>query len=254
MGNLHAGHLKLVEQARQCCDHVITSIFVNPMQFGHNEDLDAYPRTLEADAAALASAGCDELFAPSPAEIYPQQSLTAHTVVSVPGLTARHCGASRPGHFDGVSTVVCKLFNIVRPDVAVFGLKDYQQYLIICKMVEDLCFQLKIRGVETQRESSGLALSSRNSYLSATQREQASKLYQLLQHTRDAIQAGSDTFSDLERRAFQHLQQADFKPDYFAICNAQTLLPPSPDDHDLVILLAAYLGTTRLIDNIRFQR
>jgi pantoate--beta-alanine ligase len=253
MGNLHAGHLSLVEEAKKQCDFVVTSIFVNPMQFGRGEDLDAYPRTLQQDCARLEAAACDALFAPSAAEMYPQ-GLEAQTVVSVPELSSRHCGAARPGHFDGVATVVSKLFNIVRPDVAIFGLKDYQQYLIVCRMVKDLCFPIRIIGMETYRENSGLAMSSRNGYLNFEQQHTAAAIYQQLLKAQTSIAAGTGTFADIEMHATQELKQAGINVEYFSVCNAQTLEPAALSDTDLVILTAAFVGNTRLIDNIRCTR
>lgn len=252
MGNLHAGHIHLVETARAHADIVVSTIFVNPMQFGKNEDLDSYPRTLDQDIEKLAAAQCDVLLAPSANEMYP----TGHennTVVAVPQVSARYCGASRPGHFDGVATVVCKLFNIVQPDAALFGLKDYQQFLVISKMVADLCMPITLIGVPTQREVNGLALSSRNGYLSETEKQNAVALNETLQWAAQALQAG-DTASTVEAKAQQRLSNAGFNPDYFAICNARTLDPAQKDDLDLVILAAAFMGKTRLIDNIQLQR
>jgi len=248
MGNLHAGHIHLVEQARLHGDIVVCTIFVNPMQFGRNEDLDSYPRTLAADISKLQDAGCDLLFAPSVQEIYPQ-GLDQHTVVSVPQVSARHCGASRPGHFDGVSTVVCKLFNLVQPHVALFGLKDYQQLMVIRKMVNDLCLRVELVGVPTQRESDGLALSSRNGYLNPEQRQIAPVLYQCLQQARDQLLQG-EHFSTVESQASARLQQAGLRPDYVHVSHALTLDPAQSGDKELVILAAAWLGSTRLIDNI----
>lgn len=252
MGNLHAGHIRLVEEARRHGDIVVCTIFVNPMQFGPNEDLDAYPRTLDADMTKLRKAGCDCVFAPTVAEVYPH-GLHQQTVVSVPGISARHCGASRPGHFDGVATVVSKLFNMVEPDSALFGLKDYQQFMVITRMVADLCIPVQLVGVETQREESGLALSSRNGYLSADEKQRASTLFQVLQHSAEQLLAG-DANADVEAKALTALQAVGFRPDYFTVCHAQTLEPASHSDHDLVILAAAWMGKTRLIDNIRVQR
>jgi len=253
MGNLHAGHISLVEEAKKQCDYVVASIFVNPMQFGRDEDLDAYPRTLQADIKKLETAACDLLFAPSATEMYPQ-GVDSQTVVSVPELSRRHCGAARPGHFDGVATVVSKLFNIVRPDKAIFGLKDFQQYLIISRMVKDLCFPIEIIGMETLRESSGLAMSSRNGYLNSEQKHNAAVLYRQLLQAQTDIAAGADNFSDLEAKASQDLQQAGIQVQYFSICNAENLEPATGTNTELVILVAAYVGNTRLIDNIRCTR
>ncbi len=252
MGNLHAGHIYLVEQARQYADIVVCTIFVNPMQFGQNEDLDSYPRTLEQDQEKLEAAQCDFLFTPTVAQMYPLGH-SQHTVVSVPGLSSAYCGASRPGHFDGVATVVSKLFNMVQPHTALFGLKDYQQFRVIQKMVADLCQPIDIIGVPTQREPSGLALSSRNGYLSPAQKAKAAALNETLQWASEALLQGA-AIGDVEAKARQRLVAADFKPDYFSVCAADSLEPPSPQAKALVILAAAWMGKTRLIDNLRFDR
>ena len=250
MGNLHAGHLSLVSRARGEHDLVVVSIFVNPLQFGANEDLDSYPRTLDADTAALIAAGCDFLFLPSAAELY-GDDMQASTRVQVPELGTHYCGASRPGHFDGVTTVVTKLFNIVQPDDAYFGLKDYQQFSIIRKMVDDLALPVSVHGIETAREASGLALSSRNGYLSAEQKAVAPLLYQTIKGIGDALAAGDQDFKRLIQEGKQHLQDAGLQPDYLAIANSATLRPATQEDSHLVILAAAFLGSTRLIDNLR---
>ena len=252
MGNLHEGHLSLITEAKKQADCVIASIFVNPMQFGANEDLDAYPRTLEADTAALAKQGCDLLFAPNANEVYPQ-SLSMQTRIEVPELGDAHCGASRPGHFVGVATVVAKLFNMVQADVAIFGEKDFQQLAIIRKMAQDLCFPIDIIGVATSRESSGLARSSRNGYLSTDEKQRAAEVYQCLLVIRDAILAGNKDFKLLSQQAQERLSKAGFRPDYVNIANARTLAPATVEDTSLVILIAAYMGTTRLIDNLSLQ-
>lgn len=250
MGNLHAGHLSLVSRARGEHDLVVVSIFVNPLQFGANEDLDSYPRTLDADTAALIAAGCDFLFLPSAAELY-GDDMQASTRVQVPELGTHYCGASRPGHFDGVTTVVTKLFNIVQPDAAYFGLKDYQQFSIIRKMVDDLALPVSVHGIETARETSGLALSSRNGYLSAEQKAVAPLLYQTIKGIGDALAAGDQDFKRLIQAGKQQLQDAGLQPDYLAIANSATLRPATREDSHLVILAAAFLGSTRLIDNLR---
>ena len=250
MGNLHAGHLSLVSRARGEHDLVVVSIFVNPLQFGANEDLDSYPRTLDADTAALIAAGCDFLFLPSAAELY-GDDMQASTRVQVPELGTHYCGASRPGHFDGVTTVVTKLFNIVQPDAAYFGLKDYQQFSIIRKMVDDLALPVSVHGIETAREASGLALSSRNGYLSAEQKAVAPLLYQTIKGIGDALAAGDQDFKRLIQAGKQQLQDAGLQPDYLAIANSATLRPATLEDSHLVILAAAFLGSTRLIDNLR---
>ncbi len=251
MGNLHKGHIHLVSEARRYGDVVVCTIFVNPMQFGKNEDLNAYPRTPEQDRQKLEAAGCTILFAPPVSEIYPL-GLELQTVVSVPKVSERHCGASRPGHFDGVATVVSKLFNLVQPDTALFGLKDYQQFMVITKMVADLCFPINLVGVETQRESSGLALSSRNGYLTPDEKQRAAALYQTLLDSRIRLQGGV-SIGNVEALARAQLEQAGFRPDYFSVCDARSLEPAQAHDSDLVILAAAWMGKTRLIDNLRVQ-
>ncbi|MBP0049756.1 pantoate--beta-alanine ligase [Marinobacterium sp. AK62] len=248
MGNLHRGHLTLVEVALQQADIVITSIFVNPLQFGANEDLDSYPRTLEEDCRQLQEAGCHLVFAPSVTEVYPEGQ-TEQTRVEVPGLSDLHCGASRPGHFRGVTTVVCKLFNMVQPDLAVFGLKDYQQIAVIRKMVRDLCIPIEIVGVPTVRAESGLALSSRNGYLSEEELRIAPLLQQTLQQTAAAIESGDTDFGRLEESAQAALEAAGFRRDYYRILNRESLQPAQPGD-EIVILAAAHLGRARLIDNL----
>lgn len=249
MGNLHSGHIRLVEKAGELADIVVSSIFVNPMQFGRNEDLDKYPRTPDADIEKLTAAGCAVLFAPSASEMYPL-GLDQHTVVSVPAISERHCGASRPGHFDGVATVVSKLFNIVQPDHAVFGLKDYQQFKVISKMNADLCFGIQLTGVETERDANGLALSSRNGYLSDTEKETALTIIQTLRNTAALITGGDRNYSALEQRAKTLFEEKQMRPDYFSVCQADTLAPATAEDTRLVILAAAFVGSTRLIDNI----
>ncbi|WP_372748619.1 pantoate--beta-alanine ligase [Litorivivens sp.] len=249
MGNLHEGHLQLVRRARALGDVVVVSIFVNPLQFGANEDLDKYPRTLTADKEKLFAEGVQYLFHPGVEEMYPN-GMGAQAIVSVPGVSESHCGASRPGHFDGVSTVVTKLFQIVQPDVAVFGKKDFQQLAVIRKMVADLCMPIHIEGVDTARAEDGLALSSRNGFLDQRQRQAAPFLHQTLQSCREAIACGFDSYAELERHARLTLQDAGFEPDYFSICDASTLAEVTMDTEEIVILAAARLGDTRLIDNV----
>lgn len=249
MGNLHAGHFKLVDAARTLADRVICSIFVNPMQFGQNEDLDNYPRTMDADIAGLISHNSDALFIPTPAMIYPH-GLAAQSYIEVPLLGDLHCGASRAGHFRGVSTIVGKLFNLVQPDVACFGQKDYQQLAIIRQMVADLSFPIQIIGVPTARADDGLALSSRNGYLTAAQRQQAPALYQILQQLKAAIVAGNHQYRELEQHAKAQLSAAGFVPDYLNISNQQSLALATDATEPKVILAAARLGNTRLIDNL----
>ncbi|EGM71473.1 pantoate--beta-alanine ligase [Shewanella sp. HN-41] len=252
MGNLHQGHITLVKQAAQKCDHVVVSIFVNPMQFGQNEDLDAYPRTLEADSQALTAAGAKLLFTPTPAVIYPK-GLAQQTYVEVPGISDVLCGASRPGHFRGVATIVCKLFNIVQPDVALFGNKDYQQLLVIKTMVEDLSLPIEIIGVDTIREDSGLAMSSRNGYLTAEEKAVAPALKKAIDAMAQGIKQGV-SIEQVTAEAKASLIAAGFTPDYLEVRHAYTLVKAEPQDKALVILAAAYLGKARLIDNLRFDR
>ncbi|MCH1929626.1 pantoate--beta-alanine ligase [Shewanella sp. A25] len=252
MGNLHQGHITLVKEAAQKCDHVVVSIFVNPMQFGKNEDLDAYPRTLEADSQALIAAGAELLFTPTPAIIYPK-GLEQQTYVEVPGISDVLCGESRPGHFRGVATVVCKLFNIVQPDVALFGNKDYQQLLVIRTMVEDLSLPIEIIGIDTIREASGLAMSSRNGYLTAEEKAAAPALKQAIDAMAASIKRG-ESIELVIQNAERHIIAAGFKPDYLEVRHASTLAKATESDNALVILAAAYLGKARLIDNLRFDR
>jgi pantoate--beta-alanine ligase len=250
MGNLHQGHLKLVDEARQRADKVIVSIFVNPMQFGANEDLAKYPRTLAEDCAGLTDHQADAVFTPTPELIYPK-GLDVQTAVDVPFIGDNHCGASRPGHFRGVSTIVTKLFNLVQPDIALFGKKDYQQLAVIRALTTDLSFPIEIIGIDTERAADGLALSSRNGYLSAEQRVTAPLIYQQLQWLAQQIrdQRASD-FRALEQQVRETLSKAGFRPDYINICQRHNLELANDLSSPLVILLAAYLGTTRLIDNL----
>jgi len=250
MGNLHEGHLKLVEAARQRADRVVVSIFVNPAQFGPNEDYASYPRTEQQDQDTLAAKGVDALFLPTVAEMYPQP---VQTRVSVEGLSTLHCGASRSGHFDGVALVVCKLLNMVQPDILLLGEKDFQQLAVIRRMVSDLNIPVAIQGVATVREPDGLAMSSRNGYLSTEQRQLAPRLYQALCEVRDAILASNRSYEAILAEQAQQLQQAGFVLDYLQICRSADLLPAGPQDSQLVVLVAAKLGATRLIDNVYFQ-
>ena len=250
MGNLHDGHLDLVKQAKSLADKVVVSIFVNPMQFGANEDLDAYPRTLDADRSKLEAHGVDALFFPAVEDVYPR-GLTEQTIVEVPAISDLLCGASRPGHFRGVATIVCKLFNMVQPEVACFGEKDFQQLQVIRTMVEDLSLPISIVGVPTRRQEDGLAMSSRNGYLSAEQRATATRIYAAMKQMHEAITARQESYYDIERKASQMLMTAGLTPDYVTIRNATTLQPATPDDTNLVILIAAFMGTTRLIDNMQ---
>jgi len=248
MGNLHDGHLSLVKQARQHADKVVVSIFVNPLQFGPDEDFDNYPRTLVADSARLETVA-DLLFAPPVAEVYPS-GFGAATQVEVPDVSVGLCAESRPGHFVGVTTVVAKLFNLVQPDVALFGDKDYQQLQVIRRLVADLCFPVEIIAVPTVREADGLAMSSRNVYLSVVERETAPKLYQALQLTAQSLAQGQADFAALEQQGVEILESAGFVPEYFAIRQANTLRPAKSGMTEVVILVAARLGKTRLIDNL----
>jgi pantoate--beta-alanine ligase len=252
MGNLHDGHLQLVRRAQELADIVVVSIFVNPPQFGAGEDLDAYPRTLAADKEKLFAEGAQFLYTPEAADIYPE-GLERHTQVLVPDLSETLCGSSRPGHFNGVATIVAKLFNIVQPDVAIFGEKDFQQLSIVRKMVADLCLPVTVVGVPTVRDVDGLALSSRNGYLSAAERRIAPLLHETLASCRDAIACGFDNFLQLESHARMRLLQAGFEPDYFAIRDARTLRKVTEDTEEIAILAAARLGRTRLIDNLRLS-
>ncbi len=247
MGNLHAGHLALVEAAKREADHVVVSIFVNPTQFGPNEDFDSYPRTLDADCAKLDAIGTDAVFAPSVEEVYPQSNLAW---VDIEQLGDSLCGAKRPGHFRGVCTVVSKLFNLVRPDVACFGEKDFQQLAILRRMTQDLCFPIRIVGVPTVREEDGLALSSRNGYLSAEERALAPKLQANLKQLATHLQQGNTDFTALTKEASQRLNTTGFRVDYLSIISADTLAPATASDKQLLVAAAAYLGNTRLIDNI----
>ncbi len=248
MGNLHAGHLSLIDRARNHADRVVASIFVNPMQFGPDEDLERYPRTLEQDRSALQDSGCDLLYLPDETDLYPQ-GLDAITRVQVPGITETLEGENRPGHFDGVATVVLKLFQRVQPDVAVFGKKDYQQWRMIEKMTADLDLPIDILAGETVREADGLAMSSRNQYLDSAQRALAPRLQQQLQWVSEQLRNGRRDFDALATEAAKELRQSGFTVDYIAIRERRELSPPSANE-PLVVLAAARLGNTRLIDNI----
>lgn len=251
MGNLHAGHLSLVTKAKQVADRVVATIFVNPTQFVPGEDYETYPRTLDRDREQLNEAGTDLLFCPPVEAVYPG-AMTQQTRIVVPALDNIFCGRSRPGHFSGVATVVVKLLNVVQPDVAIFGEKDYQQLLLIKQLVRDLFIPVEILGMPTVRETDGLALSSRNSYLSQAERKIAPLLYQTLRQSMEKIRAGHNDFSGLETEAAQRLDQAGFKTEYVAVRDAATL--GEPENGDLVILVAAHLGRARLIDNLVIRR
>ncbi|WP_437270423.1 pantoate--beta-alanine ligase [Stutzerimonas balearica] len=249
MGNLHAGHIALIKKAGQRADFVVASIFVNPLQFGPNEDLASYPRTLAADQEKLVNAGCHLLFAPSVEEMYPHGQAD-QTLVRVPGVSEGLCGASRPGHFDGVSTVVTKLFNMVQPDLAVFGQKDFQQLAVIRTMVRDLNIPVQIISEPIVRADDGLALSSRNGYLTTEERTIAPQLYRILCELRDAIAGGERDYSALVERGLNRLRQAGLRPDYLELRNAVDLQPADQHSREVAILVAAFLGRTRLLDNI----
>lgn len=251
MGNLHAGHLKLVEVAKGYADRVVVSIFVNPTQFGVTEDFGSYPRTETEDKEKLAAADIDLVFLPRVSDMYASD---ARTTIVVDGLSNVYCGVSRPGHFVGVATVVCKLFNMLQPDIALFGVKDFQQLMVIRTMVMDLNIPVEIIGVETMREESGLAMSSRNGYLNESERVIAAKLYQILCRARTAVQAGNQPLKEIEVDSMFFLHKAGFHPEYFNICRSSDLKKADSGDRELVILAAAKLGKTRLIDNIQFSR
>ncbi|MGM0594931.1 MAG: pantoate--beta-alanine ligase [Pseudomonadota bacterium] len=250
MGNLHSGHLRLVEVAREQARRVVVSIFVNPLQFGQGEDLEAYPRTPREDAEKLEAAGVDLLFRPGEAEIYPD-GRDGVTYVEVPGIADILCGASRPGHFRGVATVVCKLLNIVQPDLACFGRKDYQQLTVLRRMVRELNLPVELLGVATVREADGLAMSSRNGYLSEEERACAPLLYQTLQGLAARLEQGERDLAALEQAGREQLRQGGLRPDYLAIRRTDDLLVPRGGEATLVILVAAYLGRARLIDNLQ---
>ncbi len=249
MGNLHQGHTTLIDEAKRYSDRVVASIFVNPLQFGRGEDFGSYPRTPEADSAALAEHGTDLLFMPVEAEMYPHGREDV-TIVDVPGISETLCGESRPGHFRGVATVVAKLFNIVQPDVALFGLKDYQQVAVLRRMVRDLNFPIEIVGVPTVRDSDGLALSSRNGYLTADERRSAPLLYQTLRFVAEKLKAGERDFTAIEIEASQRLADGGFETDYMASRTQDDLNTPTGNERALIVLAAARLGKARLIDNL----
>ena len=253
MGNLHAGHLSLIEAARAHGDHFIASIFVNPMQFGPNEDFAHYPRTPQRDEQMLRQAGCDLMFMPDVAEIYPHGPQRAARV-EVPGLSSILCGEFRPGHFEGVTTVVAKLFHIVQPDAAVFGEKDFQQLTIIRRMVTELCMPVEIIAAPTVRDADGLAMSSRNQYLTAEERARAPAIHRTLQAAALRLSAGEQDYAGIERCGIEALASEGFRPDYFAVRRAEDLQAAQPDTRHLVVLTAARLGKARLIDNLQVRR
>jgi len=249
MGNLHDGHLALIKQARETNDIVVCSIFVNALQFGLNEDWDKYPRTYQGDCDKLRDAGCDYLFHPDDIEMYPN-GLDTQSRVICPTMTDVLCGASRPGHFEGVTTVVSKLFNIVQPDEAIFGIKDYQQLAVIRRMAEDLCMPIKISSAPIHREPDGLAMSSRNSYITAEERPLVIVLRDSLAWIAEEIKAGNRDFVGLEGTAKSRIIEAGFKIDYVTICNSKTLDQAADDDLEITILGAMFTESARLIDNL----
>ena len=250
MGNLHAGHLSLLEEARRTADQTVVSIFVNPIQFGKGEDYERYPSTLDEDSRKLAAAGLDLLFAPDLQQLYPG-GMDVDTRVTIPQLSNILCGKFRPHHFAGVATVVCKLFVNVQPDFALFGEKDYQQLLVIKRMARDLCMPTGIIGMPIYREADGLAMSSRNSYLTAEQRQKAPLIYRTLQDAGEQLQHSTRDIAGIEKRGMETLEEHGFRPEYFSIRRSDDLDEPAADDTRLRILTAAWLGTARLIDNIQ---
>ena len=246
MGNLHSGHISLIDMARRHGHPIVSSIFVNPLQFGAGEDFDRYPRTLEADCAQLETAGCDIVFAPDTNEMYPE----AQSFSVQPPLADELCGAYRPGHFQGVATVVLKLFNMVQPRYAAFGKKDYQQLFILKGMVRQFNLPITMLEGDTGRAEDGLALSSRNGFLDETERAEAPRLNQMLRAAAKRIETGDTRFTDIEQTASEELSRNGWRVDYVAVRSQTTLRSPEPGEHDLVILAAAHLGRTRLIDNI----
>ena len=249
MGNLHKGHLSLVEKAKKISDYVVVTIFVNPTQFVEGEDFANYPRTLDSDINLLSELDVDLLFVPEVIELYPTNDNTPTIEISNPELESIHCGKYRPGHFKGVATIVSKLFSIVQPNMALFGEKDYQQLLIIRSLVKNLLLPIEVVSAPTIREDSGLAMSSRNTYLSKSEFRQAPKLYKCIKETIKMIRNGDKDYEQLEKEANIFLEQAGFKVEYYSICDSKTLAPAGDDD--AIVLVAAWLGKTRLIDNAR---
>lgn len=252
MGSLHAGHTSLVDAAREHAERVVVSVFVNPTQFGEGEDFDSYPRSVDKDTRRLRKVSADLLFAPDVETMYPF-GIDAATQVIVPGLTENFCGAFRPGHFNGVTTVVARLFALTQPDVAIFGQKDYQQQLVIRRMVDDLNLPVAVITAPTVREDDGLAMSSRNAYLSDAERQRAPALYEALCGARDALRAGSRDFEHLESDGLRKLGAASFEPEYFAIRRATDLGAPRETTSEFVVLAAGRLGAARLIDNVLYR-
>jgi pantoate--beta-alanine ligase len=249
MGNLHDGHLALIKQAKETNDIVVCSIFVNALQFGLNEDWDKYPRTYDSDCEKLRLIGCDYLFSPNDNEMY-SNGLDTQSRVICPTMTDVLCGASRPGHFEGVTTVVSKLFNIVQPDEAIFGIKDYQQLAVIKRMTQDLCLPVKIVAAPIHREADGLAMSSRNSYIKKEERPKVKVLKEVLELISQQIKAGNMDFIKLELEAKKRIQFEGFRADYVTISHSKTLQPAAIDDRQITILGAMYTESARLIDNI----
>ncbi|GMG85850.1 pantoate--beta-alanine ligase [Biformimicrobium ophioploci] len=252
MGNLHDAHLELVRIAASECDVVVVSIFVNRLQFGLNEDWDKYPRTLEADTGKLRTVECDFLFCPEESEVYPN-GMDNQTRVVCPTMTDVLCGASRPGHFEGVTTVVTKLFNIVQPDSAVFGIKDFQQLAVIRRMVEDLCMPVQIVAAPVHREGDGLAMSSRNGFITDEERPRVTVLYESLQLAKRQIEEGERDFARIEREAKARIEQAGFRVDYFSVRNSRTLQCAAHDDREITVLGAMFTSGARLIDNLSLE-
>lgn len=253
MGNLHEGHLQLIRVAHEHADVVVASIFVNPLQFGLNEDWEKYPRTIEEDSRKLREERCDYLFNPDETEMYPN-GMAEQTRVVVPTMTDILCGASRPGHFEGVTTVVSKLFHIVQPDVAIFGIKDFQQLAVIRRMVEDQCFPIELVAAPIAREADGLAMSSRNSYLQPEERTAVNCLYEALTWVGEQIESGREDFPALEQEAAARIEAEGFTVDYFSVCNSRTLDPAAQDDREITVLGAMYTKGARLIDNLSLVR
>ena len=249
MGNLHAGHLQLVDESIARTDRTVVSIFVNPMQFGETEDFKTYPKTFDDACALLLEKNVDILFAPDLGEVYPN-GLDQVTQIDIPVLSEIVEGSYRPGHFTGVATVVAKLLNMVQPDIALFGEKDFQQLLVVSQMVNDLNMPVQVIGIPTVREVDGLAMSSRNAYLTEKERQIAPEIYQILQYVQEQIYQGRRDYKELENQTTEDLNQKGFKADYIMIRRASDLLSPSLNDHNLVILVSAWLGKARLIDNL----
>ena len=251
MGNLHEGHLSLVEQVQELADYIVVTIFVNPTQFVEGEDFESYPRTLESDLAQLENLNVDMVFKPDNDEIYPTKNAIS-TEVTVPELDSIYCGEFRPGHFKGVATIVTKLFNIVQPDIAIFGEKDYQQLLVIRSLVKNLNLPIKILGSATMREKDGLAMSSRNQYLTKEERKIAPVLHENLCKMALKLSKGDENYANMEKEAISELIKVGFRPEYLKICDSETL--NAPKGGNLVILAAAWLGKARLIDNVAVHK